>query len=137
MLRLLVAIIAVSTVIAAQAGKVVIANAKDFNKQVSAMNACYLSSQTQCNGVDMSQYYWSSDPKAYWKSVNQNLDNSNPWASAKTNAPSITPTKTVIPQETVPVTTSVAPLSPQESTGIILSANNNDTAPNDNHFIIG
>lgn len=119
----------------AAGNKIVVPNTKDFNKQVSSMNACYLSSKTDCNGVDMSQYYWSNDPATYWKDVNKSLDSSNPWSSSGTTQAS-TPAPVPVVQNTTPV--SAPPLPVQESTGILMTNNDSQTPPaNDGGFIIG
>jgi hypothetical protein len=121
----------------AAGSKVVVPNAQDFNKQISSMNACYLSSKTDCNGVDMSQYYWSNDPNGYWKEVNQSLNSSNPWASNAVQtstptpapAPTLTTTQTPTPTMTENQSQTYLPLLPP--------AQENTDAGSTGGFIIG
>lgn len=107
---------------------IVVPNTKDFNTQISSMNTCYLNAKTSCNGVDMSSYYWSDDPKAYWEQVNQSLG----------SAPANTPLQQPAPLP-VPVAMSAPTLPVQENTGILISHNNQpqNTSANSSGFIIG
>lgn len=50
-------------------GVVKIIDTNQFNKNLTARRKCFMSGQTSCDGVDMSNYYLSDDPRNYWKNT--------------------------------------------------------------------
>ena len=104
MYRQILWLILLSSISALSHAAIVVANTQNFNSRVSSMNSCYLSSKTDCNGVDMSSYYWSNDPKAYWEQVHQSLG----------STPNNTQSQPLAPATVAPITISVPPLPLQE-----------------------
>ena len=42
---------------------------KEFNKKRSTKSKCFMEAKTDCDGIDMSGYYSSSNPQEYWKNA--------------------------------------------------------------------
>jgi hypothetical protein len=96
-----------------------LASADDFETQTAKMNQCYLTSTTDCDGTDMSDYYWSEDPDKYWESVNNSYNDSNTWSAP---APEVTAPLPSQPLQNTTYATPQAQTQPvyQYNTGTLL-----------------